>query len=160
MGFSGLLLLARSEDPLAGLPSVSHLEVEERELDNLWRAGRIIRDFTDPEALAAALVRYTGSPALAAYVFDSDFAQVNIDSPGGIKHWFFVDDTTAMSSFESWDDDLPEPPSEEETVALLQQWAAEAGTETDDNEILFALQQYPPGEGLDDLYRALGIMPR
>ncbi|HCT79996.1 MAG TPA: hypothetical protein DGT23_26215 [Micromonosporaceae bacterium] len=159
MGFSGLLLLARSEDPLADLPSVSHLEVEERKLEGSWRAGQIKRDFTDPEALAAALVRYTGSPALAAYVFDSDFAQVNIDSPGGVRHWFYVDNTTAVASFEPWDDP-PEPPSDEETVALVQQWAAEAGLETDDNEILFALQQYPPGEGIDDLYRALGVMPR
>jgi hypothetical protein len=169
VGFFGLLFLARAEGELAGglladLPAVKALSDRCREAGypDGWRLGQVEydEDFFDPELLSAALVGHTGAPALAMYVYNSEFATVSIDSPLGIQHWFYLDPKTAMEALSDPDDEPLEPPTDAETVDLLLRWAAEAGLPADEDELVAAFHQGPgpSGEGVINLCRVLGVL--
>jgi hypothetical protein len=187
VGFFGLFFLARAEGDLAagrladlqavkalsqgmypdpaGSPSAPIKGCREAGYPDGWRLGQVeySEDFFDPELLSTALVGHTGAPALALYVYNSEFATVSIDSPLGIRHWFYLDPKTALEALSDPDDEPLEPPSDSETVDLLLRWSAEAGLPADEDELAAAFHQGPgpAGEGVLNLCRVLGVqVPR
>jgi hypothetical protein len=168
VGYFGLFFLARAEGELAGgrladLAAVKALTDRCREAGypGGWRLGQIDYDldFFDPELLSAALVGHTGAPAMALYVYNSEFATVSIDSPLGIRHWFYLDPKTAMEALSDPEDEPLEPPTDAETVDLLLRWSAEAGLPADEEQLVAAFSQGPgpTGEGVFNLCRVLGV---
>jgi hypothetical protein len=163
MGFSGLYFLANTGKPLSELAAVRAVGrdiAHEREYAEGWRLGQIHhgQSFYDPEELAGGLVASTGTPALAMYVSDSEFAMVISDSPQHNRHWFFLNTQAAMSIYEPWEE-RPEPASDEETIAQLLIWAAEADLPASAKALALALPHSPGpfGEGVRNLVLALGV---
>jgi hypothetical protein len=162
VGYFGTHFLARCAalGELACVQAIEGEELREHAHAGGWRHGSVAgRDYTDPGDLAAALVAATGAPALAMYVFDSDFATVHLDSPQGVRHWFYLDPEAAMEIFEEFDDPV-EPPPLAETVAELRRWAAEAGlTAGTAAELAAAVFSglEPSGGDVQRLFQALGV---
>ncbi|SDT55544.1 hypothetical protein [Actinoplanes derwentensis] len=147
MGFSGTIVVARFEQPMAGLSEI----LDEQVFDNGWRCLWLDSDSPPkPQELVAA----THAPALCAYVFDSDLADVEAGSPGGRSWHTYLHPQTA--------EELGAPALQqplEEVVARIVDWAGEAGHVVDATVVAQALtaENVFVEETLLNLMKVLGI---
>jgi hypothetical protein len=83
VGFTGSLILARSDAPLSDLAPLAGLDVAVvgRRSDR-WQLAAVAEHAQDTAGWAAALVAPTTAPVLIAMVHDSDSALLLADSPG------------------------------------------------------------------------------
>ncbi|XVU28393.1 hypothetical protein ACQPZJ_15515 [Actinoplanes sp. CA-054009] len=148
MGFSGRIVVARTGGPYAA-GSVPVLWEEERG-DGWWW---IQLDGDEPGALGR-VVAETGVPALWAYVMDSDVADVEGLTPGGLRWRTYLHADVAER--------FGAPPLEQtagEMLAAALEWAAQAGLTADPAAAREALDAHEieVEETLGALVTALGV---
>src|SRR3982751_955369 len=114
MGYTGRILVARSPRPLSELAAVDEV-LDEATYRGEWRSAQLDGDL--PGALPT-LVAETGAPALSAFILDSDVADVEALSPGGVAWHVYLHGETAQSY------GAPElPQTAEEVVGQAQAWS-------------------------------------
>ncbi|HEY4017313.1 MAG TPA: hypothetical protein VGM75_01415 [Pseudonocardiaceae bacterium] len=155
MGFSGIIVVARSARPLSELDSIracggAHVWSG---ADRNWQAVQIGDAKDDPPP---ALVGETGAPVLVARVVQSAFAVVQATSPAGAT-W-----TGVLGPDQAERHPLPEeflvPP--EEVVDPAVDWAREAGRQPDVDRLEDVLLAEPAPTTEDlvfELLDALGL---
>ncbi|PZF97166.1 hypothetical protein C1I93_12610 [Micromonospora endophytica] len=113
------MLVARSDRPLSELPAVRGVAaLEESVLRAGWRSAKLDGD---PDGVLPALVADTGAPVLTAYVLDSDLADVQALTPGGLSWRAYLHEETALEY------GAPSPPyPRDEVLQRATAWAVEA----------------------------------
>lgn len=136
MGFTGLLILARTEAPLTELhPLAGHdPELIGRRADH-WHLAAVLGHTQDTPDWAAALVDATAAPVLIAVVDDSGTALLLADSPGGHR-WITVLNAPPDSAGRAAVADTRAMTAIAETAVA---WTAEAGHTVDTEAVLEAL---------------------
>ncbi|GGN92941.1 hypothetical protein GCM10010112_80610 [Actinoplanes lobatus] len=132
MGYSGVIVVARFEQPVAGSSLSGEMPVlDELVFDDGWRCMWVDRDSPlKPQEVVAV----TRAPALCAYIFDSDVADVEATSPGG-NHWhvYLHPETAEELGAPALEQPLPE------AIAHIVGWAREAGSSVDSTVVAQAL---------------------
>ncbi|PXY18319.1 hypothetical protein [Prauserella flavalba] len=136
MGFTGSLILTRTQTPPTVLEPLAGLEVElvGWRVDH-WQLAAIDGHLPDVPGCAAALVDATAAPVLIAVISDSDTALLLSDSPGG-HQWITVLNAPADSAGRAAVADIRAMTAIAETAVA---WAAEAGHTADTDAVLEAL---------------------
>jgi hypothetical protein len=136
MGFTGLLILARTPVPLTDLDPLAGQDVEFLgRRDDQWQLTAVDGHTRDTPGWAAALVEATTAPVLIAVVDDSDTALLLADSPGAHR-WITVLNPPADSAGRAAVADTRAMTAiTEQAVA----WAAEAGQTVTTEHVLEAL---------------------
>ena len=136
MGFTGSLILARTQTPLTDVEPMAGLEVElvGRHADD-WQLAAIDGHLPDVPGCAAALVDTTAAPVLIAVISDSDTALLLADSPGG-HQWITVLNAPADSAGRAAVADIRAMTAIAETAVA---WAAETRHTADTEAVLEAL---------------------
>ncbi|CAM4268153.1 hypothetical protein KIPE111705_46355 [Kibdelosporangium persicum] len=136
MGFTGLLILARTPISLLDMDLLASHEAElVGRHDDHWQLAAVIGDFPDVSGLAAALVEATAAPTLIAVVDDSDTALLLANSPNGHR-WITVLNTPPDSAGRAAVADTRAMTAIAEAAVA---WAAEAGHTVATNAVLTAL---------------------
>lgn len=125
MGFTGLLILARTPAPLADVGPLAGLDVEliGRRADH-WKFAAVDGYAYDTPRCAAALVDATAAPVLIADVDDSDTALLVADSPRRVR-WSAL--LSALVSATPWGEAAECVEAMAAVAELAVGWAAEAG---------------------------------
>lgn len=152
MGYSGQIIVARSEQPLAESPAVDGVGVlNEMIFAGGWRCAWLdgVLPGSVPDLVAA-----TGAPALGAYIFDSDLADLTATSPGGVRWHTYLHPAVA--------EEFNAPPLDQtpaEIVAQAVAWVAEAGFTVEPAAVKAALDARNTfaEDTLLDLLKVLGI---
>lgn len=131
MGFTGSLILTRTQTPLTDVEPLAGLEVElvGRRVDH-WQLAAIDGHLPDVPGCAAALVDATAAPVMIAVISDSDTALLLADSPGG-HQWITVLNAPADSAGRAAVADIRAMTAIAETAVA---WAAEAAGHTVDTD--------------------------
>ncbi|GAB2624922.1 hypothetical protein Aab01nite_18850 [Paractinoplanes abujensis] len=148
MGFSGRILVARISEPYQG-GDVAVLWEDERA--HGWRWVQLDGDV--PGALEE-VVAASGAPAIAAYVLDSDVADVEALTPSGRRfHTYLHPRTAAQFGAPA----LSQSP--DEVLAAALGWSAEAGLVAEPAAVRAALEAHSvqAEDTLAGLIEALGI---
>ncbi|MFC7549589.1 hypothetical protein [Plantactinospora sp. GCM10030261] len=120
MGYSGRILVARSDRALSELPAVRGVvALEEDMLPGGWRFAKLDGD---PGGVLRALVADTEAPVLTAYVMDSDVADVQALTPGGVAWRAYLHEETAREYGAP-----PAPYPLDEVLRRAVAWSVEAG---------------------------------
>ncbi|WP_199510881.1 hypothetical protein [Nucisporomicrobium flavum] len=144
MGYTGRILVART-GPYPGA-------LFEEERAGGWRWIQLDGDV--PGALGE-LVAATGTPAVSAFVLDSDVADVEALTPGGQRWRTYLNPDVA--------DRYGAPPLSmppDEVLRAAVSWAAEAGLSADADAVREALGAHhvEAEEAFEDLITALGVV--
>jgi hypothetical protein len=136
MGFTGLLILARTEAPLTDLyPLAGHgAELVSRRHDH-WQLAAVAGHTEDTPDWVAALVETTAAPVLIAAVDDSDTALLLADSPEAHR-WISVLGAPADSAGRAAVADIRAMTAIAEVAVA---WAAETGRTVATEPVLEAL---------------------
>ncbi|WP_157751934.1 hypothetical protein [Actinoplanes derwentensis] len=105
--------------------------LDEVEFANNWRVAWLDGD---PDNLLQQLVNATGAPAMEVFVFDSDLADIQANSPAG-TYWHTRLHPAVAEEFGI-------PPLEqtvEQILVLIEQWSREAGFEVDREAVRHSL---------------------
>jgi hypothetical protein len=136
MGFTGLLILARTPVPLTDLDPLAGQDVELLgRRDDQWQLAAVDGHAQDTPDWAAALVDATTTPVLLAVVDDSDTALLLADSPDGHR-WITVLNAPADSAGRAAVADTRAMTAIAESAVA---WAAEAGHTAATEAVLEAL---------------------
>jgi hypothetical protein len=152
MGYSGRILVARSDRPLSELAAVRDVEtLQEEVLRGGWRSVQLDGD---PPGALEALVAETQAPALAAYIMDSDLADVEALTPAGVSWHAYLHEETALG--------YGAPPllhPVDEVIHRALAWSAEAGLTSSSAALsaAFAAHNVFAEETLGELLEALGV---
>jgi hypothetical protein len=143
MGYTGRILVART-GPFPGA-------LFEEERAGGWRWIQL--DGDAPDALSE-LVAATATPAISAFVLDSDIADVEALTPGGQRWRTYLNPDLA--------DRFGAPPlsaTPDEVLRAAISWAAEAGLTADADAVREALGAHhvEAEDAFEDLITALGI---
>jgi hypothetical protein len=158
VGYTGRILVARSEQPLAEWKLLGDTDVlDESVYPGGWRSAQLDGDMpAGLEALEAleALVVETGAPALSAFVLFSDLADVQALTPGGVTWHTYLHEELAR---EYGGPELPQ--SADEVLAGALAWSAEAGLTADPETVWAALaaKNVTAEDSLWALVTALGV---
>lgn len=161
MGYSGLVIIARSDDTqLDELASVDDLlvTVTDHVRAGGWRIGFLGPvDDTSHDDLAADLALETAAPAIALSVFDSDCAWATAADPSGSTVEFHLNEEV-MRILAAYDGDDFEPRNSQALPGLLA-WVEKAGLVTTPDRLAAAIEESPGpfGAGIFGLVEALGI---
>ncbi|BCJ47538.1 hypothetical protein GCM10010168_18960 [Actinoplanes ianthinogenes] len=152
MGYSGTIVVARFENPISASPLSLELPVlDELVFEDGWRCMWLDRDSPlDPQEVVAV----TNAPALCAYVFDSDVADVEATSPqGNYWHVYLHPDFAKELGAPAL------PQSLAEVVSRATAWAGEIGTTVEPMVVTQALtaKQTFVEDTLVSLIEVLGI---
>lgn len=154
MGYSGHIVVIRSLRPSGEFTALNGVEVlHERGYRDGWRWVQLDGDL--PGTLQT-LVSETGAPALAAYIVDSDLADVHALTPRGVSWHTYLHQEMASS--------YAAPPLEQSADEVARQalaWADEAGLTADPDDVVNALaaKNVFAEESLEVLLGALGTTP-
>lgn len=159
MGYSGLVVIARSDTRLDELACIDDLFVAVTDTVRAegWRIGFLGPvDDASPADLARDLVAETGAPAVVLSVFDSDVADAVAIGPSGQYVRFYLNEELVRQLA---DEEAQFVPRNDGAVAGLLKWAVEANTVADRDRLVAALAQSPGafGAGVIELATALGI---
>ena len=152
MGYTGRIVVARSARPLSELEAIDPADVlDESTHRGDWRSAQLDGDL---RAAVQALVAETGAPALSAFVMDSDVADVEALSPGGVTWHVYLHEETALRYGAP---ELSQTP--DEVIGQAQAWSAEAGLTADPEALRAALEAHNvfAEETFDELLDALGV---
>ncbi len=168
MGFSGSWVLGRltgGARVLAELaPSVAELDEPEPvvQFEGGWQ-GELFQDaeLTGHGVELTELVAATGAPAMTAFCFDSDWIIVYGLTPIGLQSFCALN----AGSYRSEADDDPnqeQVPATAQAVAVMTEWAAEAGLTPDSERLATVLDDQAEEFEFDydsflDLTAALGL---
>lgn len=159
MGYSGLVVIARSDTRLDELACIDDLFVAVSDTVRAegWRIGFLgpVDDVSSTD-LARDLVAETGAPAVVLSVFDSDVADAVAIGPSGHVVRFYLNEEMVRQLV---DDEAQVVPRNDAAVAGLLQWAVEANMVADRDRLVAALAQSPGafGAGVVELATALGV---
>lgn len=152
MGYTGRIVVARSERPLSELTALQGTGVlDESAHPGGWRTAQLDGDL--PDALPL-LVAETGWPAVTAFILDSDVADVEASAPAG-GHWHVYLHRKKAAEYGA-----PElAHSADEVAGLASAWAGEAGLRADGAAVRAVLEAENvfAEETFDELLVALGI---
>src|SRR5215468_3240853 len=135
MGYSGRIVVARSEHRLAGSEALGSVGVlHDKDLGGGWQSIQL-----DGELPAAArtLVAQTGAPAVTAFILDSDVADVSALAPSGLGWRTYLHEDSAL--------EMGAPPLGtplEEVVRQALAWSAEAGLVGSESAVRVALEAH------------------
>lgn len=128
MGYWGYLIAAKSEDDLGQLAELEpfggdYLKVEP--LGDGWQQAWVADAVEHPDmhASISAIANATGSPAIIAFILDSDCGPVVAVTPAGDTWTGTLAKSTAMSSYQVPDDGI----SADTATDTLIRWAEVAG---------------------------------
>jgi hypothetical protein len=152
VGYSGTIVVARFENPVITSPLSRELPVlDELVFEDGWRCMWLDRDSPlDPQEVVAV----TNAPALCAYVFDSDVADVEATSPQG-NYWHVYLHPDAAN-------ELGAPALQQSLVEVISRataWAGEIGTTVEPMVVAQALaaKETFVEDTLVSLIKVLGI---
>ncbi|WP_027341553.1 hypothetical protein [Hamadaea tsunoensis] len=151
MGYTGRIVVARSDHRLAeALPGIGILD--QQDLGGGWQSLHLDGDL---RSATQTLVTQTGSPALSAFILDSDLADVSALTPGGVRWRAYLHEEAA--------EEMGAPPlgtSRDEVVGQALAWSAEAGLTASETALRAALDAHHTlaEETFDELLAALGIV--
>jgi hypothetical protein len=154
MGYSGRIVVARSERPLAESDAFAGVgTLFESTYAGGWRYAQL---GGDPRGVLRAMVAATGGPVLTAYVLDSDMADVEALTPAQVSWHTYLHPDIA----EEFNAPPLEQPLDEVTRQALA-WSAEAGLTPDVDALAAALvaKNVMAEETLHELLAALGLQP-
>jgi hypothetical protein len=152
MGYTGRVLVARSDRPLTELTALRGAEVlDESTHPGGWRSAQLDGDLSDALRL---LVVETEWPALTAFILDSDVADVEASTPAGV-HWRVYLHQEKAAEYGA--PELAQTADEVTEQGLA--WAVEAGLLADGEAVEAALdaENVFAEETFDQLLVALGI---
>lgn len=163
MGYWGFLIAAKSDDDLGQLAELEpfggdYLKVEP--LGDGWQQAWVAGAEEDPDMHAgiSAIANATGSPAIVAYILDSDCGPVVATTHAGDTWTGTLAKSTAMSSYQMPDDGIS-PDTATDTLAA---WAELADLTPHRDTLLEALA--PDATDPEHLYtlllEGLGMAPR
>jgi hypothetical protein len=136
VGFTGVLILTRTQTALTDLDPLAGLEIElVGHRPDHWQLAAIDEHLPDVPGRAAALVTATAAPVLVAVISDSDSALLLADSPGAHR-WITVLNAPADSAGRAAVADTKAMTTIAEAAVA---WTAEAGHTTDTDAVLEAL---------------------
>jgi hypothetical protein len=147
MGYTGRVVLARG-DGWAG-------DADELSRDRFSGGWRAIAFDGDPRLPLQALADRTGAPVLAAFIMDSDCADVTAASPAGRSWHAYLHEHTALEYGAPELDDTTD-----DRVGAATAWAIEAGLTPDREAIAEALAGHDTfvENTLAGLFAALGLV--
>src|SRR5690349_10213310 len=154
MGYTGRIVVAKSERSLAELTALHGAEVlDETTHPGGWRSAQLDGDLADA---LRNLVAETEWPVVTAFILDSDVADVEGATPAGV-HWHVYLHPEKAAEYGA--PELASPPDEVAERGLA--WAAEAGLSADGVAVRAALEAKNvfAEETFDELLGALGILP-
>lgn len=152
MGYTGRIVVARSDRPLSELTALRGAGVlDESAHPGGWRSAQLAGDLSDALRI---LVAETGWPAVTAFIIFSDVADVEGSTPsGGQWHVYLHREKAAEYG-------APElAHTTDEVTGLALAWAVEAGLPADGAAVRAALEAENvfAEETFDELLVALGI---
>ncbi|WP_433299654.1 hypothetical protein ACQP2F_00390 [Actinoplanes sp. CA-030573] len=160
MGYSGTIVVGRSERPLVELRALRRFGYRHHWLRQLGDGWQLVETagWDDPPDLVGAtraLSAESGSPSFGAYVNDSDCAGMCVDD-GPLTHLPDVDAPCAVYSHGAGKE--PEPRAVDEVVDEFVAWSGRAGLTADAARIRHALTgDEVADELLFRLVEALGV---
>jgi hypothetical protein len=156
VGFTGRIVVARSDRPLSELTAVRGEVLEEALYPAGWRSVTLDGVNAGPGAELPGLVTETAAPALSALVMDSDLAEVRALTPGGVRWQAYLHEEVAFGYGAPRLDRSPD-----ELVAQMVAWAVEAGRTPSEAGLRDALTVHNvfAEDTFAELLDALGITP-
>jgi len=159
MGFSGIVVVARADQPLTELAAIRACGGKpvwsgtdgSNDGSGAWQAVQITGVEDDP---APSLVTDTSAPTLVARVIDSDFAVVQATSPVGTS-WIGVLGQDQAESYPLPEEFLVPP---EEVVEPAVAWARETGRQPDSDRLEDVLQAEPEPTAESLVFDLLGAL--
>ena len=152
MGYTGRILVAKSDRPLAELVAFQGAEVlDESAHPGGWRSAQLDGDLSGALRMVVAETEW---PALTAFILDSDVADVEASTPAGV-HWHVYLHQEKAAEYGA--PELAHTADEVTEQGLA--WAAEAGLPADGAAVRAALdaENVFAEETFDELLVALGV---